>query len=595
MTAQFPSTRTSRLNSRQISLVVAILLIAIGIWGGEKWAHSSAKSIADGEASQLARSNGSLFESELQKFRLLPTVLTEYPDVVSLLRQPEGNAGPLNRKLELLANRTGAAAIYVIQPDGLTFAASNYRQKTSFVGQNYGFRPYFTEAMARGSSELFALGTVSGRPGLFIASRVGSTGTPLGIIVVKIEFDRLQRSWAAQKGITFITDRHDVVIVSSRPDWQFRMLRPLRPAEVAEIQQARQFNNMLLRSLPVSFSGKAGTFAGKAYRREAINLSLRGSRLTALVPLDSALQGTRARVRLILLAITIGFAGIVIWFVRQSERLSLQRTAQLELETKVHERTADLREVNDLLVREGAKRQRSEERYRRSREELAQANRLATLGQVAAGVAHEINQPVAAIRTFSENAIAYIARRQADVAATNLGQIVGLTDRIAQITSELRSFSRRQTPNVAPIRLDDAFDAALMLVHHRITASGTEIVWCREAAARTVKADRIRLEQVFVNVVQNALDALTSCKNPKIEIRIAADVERVVIEFVDNGGGVPAAVRQKLFTPFATGRADGLGLGLAIARDILREFGGDLELASTGPRGSIFRAILVRA
>jgi two-component system C4-dicarboxylate transport sensor histidine kinase DctB len=271
------------------------------------------------------------------------------------------------------------------------------------------------------------------------------------------------------------------------------------------------------------------------------------------------------------------------------------QTARRELEAKVVERTAELSEVNAQLIQEGQKRQRSEERYRRSREELAQANRLATLGQIAAGVAHEINQPVAAIRTFSENAAAFIGRGMADKAADNLGQVVKLTDRIAQITGELRTFARRKTPNIGPVRLDEAIEAALLLVHHRVAGTGTEVVWNSAEADRCVAADRVRLEQVIVNLVQNALDAAVEGRDGRLEIRIEQQEDRVALSFADNGGGVPAAVRGKLFTPFTTGREDGLGLGLAIARDILREFGGDLVLDSSDRRGSVFIATLLPA
>ena len=577
--------------SRLALIAVGLFALVLAGWASEQWAHASARAIADADARQLARSNASLFDSELQKFRLLPAVLTEYPNVSELLRAPNSDPGLLNRRLEVLAARTGAAVIYVIAPDGRTLAASNYRLPTSFVGQNYGFRPYFTDALAKGTSELFAQGTVSGRPGLYIARRIGPAGAPLGVIVAKIEFDRLERAWRAQQGVTFVADRHQVIIVSSRPDWQFDRLRDLRPDEVAEIGRTRQFSGLPLAPVPIAIEGKDARFDGAKHRMASVPVSLEGAQLTAISSLEPALQGTRARARLVLLGLAALVAGIAIWLVRQSERLALQRAAQRELEAKVEERTAALRDANAQLVREGAKRQRSEERYRRSREELAQANRLATLGQVAAGVAHEINQPVAAIRTFSENAAAFIERGQVERAEANLSQVVGLTERIAQITGELRTFARRKTHKIGPVPLDQALEGALLLVHHRVTSEGAEVVWDAAGAGREVAADRVRLEQVFVNLIQNAIDAGAT----RIEIRISEDGEKVAVDFADNGGGVAADVRRRLFTPFATGREDGLGLGLAIARDILREFGGDLELAETGPTGSVFRATLVPA
>ena len=581
-------------DSRVIVGIAAFLVLALGAWGSERWAHGSANEVADAQAFQLARSNALLFDSELQKFRLLPAVLAEYPDVSALLRSPMSDPLALNRRLEVLADRTGAV-IYVIAADGRTLAASNHRLSTSFVGQNYGFRPYFTDALARGTSELFALGTVSGRPGLFIARRIGQAREPLGVVVAKIEFDRLESSWRAQAGTTFVSDAHDVVIVSSRPEWRFHRLRALRPAEKAEIARTRQFDDLPLAPLPVGFSGREVRFGGDVFRRADTTVALAGAELTAFVPLEPALAGARARARSAMLGIVIVFGGILLWLMRQRERLQMQHAAQRELEIKVLERTAELRDVNARLVTEGVKRQRSEERYRRSREELAQANRLATLGQVAAGVAHEINQPVAAIRTFSENAVAFLGRGMADKVGDNLANVVELTERIAQITGELRNFARRKTPTVGPVLLDEAIDAALLLVHHRIAESKARVSWNAAAAHLTVTADRVRLEQVFVNLIQNALDAIGNRADGRLDIGIDPHGALVAVSFADNGGGVPAAVRRKLFTPFATGREDGLGLGLAIARDILREFGGNLSLTSTGARGTVFTAMLVPA
>ncbi len=536
-------------------------LLAAGLWASEHWAARSATRAADAQARELARSNAFLFDSELEKFRLVPTLLSEYPDVSALLRSAAGDPLALNQRLEVLARRTGASAIYVIDARGRTVAASNYALPTSFVGQSYGFRPYFTEALATGA---FA-------------------------------FDRMEAAWGAQAGTTFVTDVHDVVIISSRPAWRFNRLRALRRTEQAEIARTRQFDDLPLRPLPVAFSGKAATSDGVAYRRADAGVALAGAKLVALAPLEPALAAARARARVVLLILAILLGGSAIWLWRQRERARMQHAAQRDLETKVQERTAELRQVNARLLTEGARRQQADERFRRSREELAQANRLATLGQVAAGVAHEINQPVAAIRAYSENAEKFLAAGAAVKVAGNLGQIVDLTQRISQITAELRSFSRRKTPDVGPVQLGDAIEGALLLVHHRITETQTRVLWDAADAERSVRGDRVRLEQVFVNLIQNALDASDTRPGGVLTIGIEPAADSVAVSFADDGTGVPAALRGRLFTPFATAREDGLGLGLAIARDILREFGGDLSLWSTGPTGSVFVARLIPA
>lgn len=559
-------------------MLVAFALIAAALfWGGERWAQITAGKAASADASQLAASNTLLFNSELQKFRLLPVTLAEYPDVSNLLSTGT-ESGAVNDRLERLAAKTSAAAIYVIRSDGVTVAASNYRKPTSFVGQNYAFRPYFRDALHHGTAELFALGTVSGRPGLYLARRLGTADRPLGVIVVKIEFDALEREWAKQAGVTMLADGHDIVIISGRPEWQFRTLRDIRADERREIDASRLFEGSKLEILPFDVSRSEPSIGGVKYRSVKHSVALKDGTLVALMPMTRAVASARAQARIVVVSVLFVLLGLLAWQFRQFERAATQQAVQRELEHQVTERTAELVEANRQLTIESTERANSEQRYRRSREELAQANRLGTLGQITAGVAHEINQPVAAIRTFAENAVTLLSRMKGDKASENLKQIIALTDRVSAITGELRNFSRRKTPPVASTSLSEAIDAALLLVRHRITGSKTVVKWDRRAAGLAVRADRVRLEQVFVNLVQNSLDALDGSAHGQISIGFRNEVDSVIVYFSDNGPGFPNTLKPKVFTPFSTGKEDGLGLGLAIVRDIVREFGGDINL-----------------
>ena len=559
--------------------IAALVMIAgLLFWSGEKWAESAARNTASSDARQLAVSNAALFDSELQKFRLLPVALAEYPDVASMLKTGGGNSLQVNDRLERLAAKTNAAVIYVIGPDGKTLAASNYRSPASFVGKNYAFRPYFRNAMAKGDAELFALGTVSLRPGLYLARRISEGRTPLGVIVVKIEFDTLTREWSRQTGASMVTDSHGIVIISGRPDWQFRTLRTLSPAERAGIAEVRQYEGASLQRLPFDANTADALINGEPHRAIRMPVKLPGAHLFTFMPTQRAIEGSRAQARIVVVVILFAIMALLTWQYRQWERAAMQQQVQRELEGKVTERTADLKLANEQLVIESTERAHSEQKYRRSREELAQANRLGTLGQVTAGVAHEINQPVAAIRAFAENALAFLDRSRTEKADENLRHIVSLTERIATITGDLRGFARRKTPAVGPTNLADAIEAALLLVKHRLVAENATVKWDQKAAAVLIRADRIRLEQVFVNLFQNSLDAFAGGQKGRIEIIFNPEDEHVVVVVADNGPGFPAKLKPRLFTPFSTGKEDGLGLGLAIVRDIVREFGGEIRL-----------------
>jgi two-component system C4-dicarboxylate transport sensor histidine kinase DctB len=218
---------------------------------------------------------------------------------------------------------------------------------------------------------------------------------------------------------------------------------------------------------------------------------------------------------------------------------------------------------------------------------------LSAIGQIIAGVIHEINQPVAAIRAFADNASSFLERKQPEKAKQNLGTIADLTTRIGAITAELRAFARRSTPAIGFLRIGDVIDGALLLLGDRIRAGGVTIDR-RGDEELSVRADRVRLEQILINLIQNALDALEGTANPVVRIE-AKEGPPITIVVADNGPGIDPAVADDLFTPFVTAREDGLGLGLGIARDIAREFGGELETAKSPLGGAAFRLRLERA
>jgi len=519
----------------------AVLLALIAILAF-RVAQQQAVSATDRAAAQLARDNAGLFASELQKFRLLPLVLAEYPDVRAMLETRDtAVAERINARLELLAQRTDAAAIYVLTAQGRAIAASNYRLPASFVGQDYGFRPYFQGAVRDGGAELF------GRE-------------------------------QAGKGLS-VEFAHEIT-----------------GDDRAAIRATRQYGSLPLDPLPLTIDGADARMGGETpgSRLATTQIPLAGAQMRVLYPLDPAMRSANANARLVSLGALIVIAGALLLLWRARERRLIQIAAQRALEGQVAERTAELRETNAQLVAESSERALADQRYRAAREELAQANRLGSLGQITAGVAHEINQPVAAIRSFAENAQGFLARGDSGRADENLGRIVDLTQRIGTITAELRNFARRRTPETGAVDVDAVIESTLLLIGDRVRAQGVVLERTGPAGLH-VTADRVRLEQILINLIQNALDALAGQKAPVIRIVTARTDARIMIEVADNGLGVAPELAGELFMPFVTGRAEGLGLGLPIARNIAREFGGELSLVPSPLGGAAFRIELPEA
>jgi len=588
-----PASGRQRLLLASIAGALALLIAALGL---AQWAAGHARSETDAEARQNGRAHLSLLESELQKFRLLPRVLTEFPDVrAALADRSTAASARLNRELEQLAGRTDAAVIYVMDAGGTTIAASNWRVPTSFVGQNYRFRPYYQGAMQAGEAELFALGTVSGSAGLYLARKVVAGRRTLGVIVVKVEFDRLEKKWADSSAATLVTDDAGIVIMASDPAWQFRSLAPLSPAKRDELRRSLRYGERSLTPLPIHRNdGNLAIQNGSRetiYRQASERVSLPGTTLHLLQPLQPKRDSANATARVIFLILLILVGAAIVTLLRIVDRQTIRHAAHLALEREVAARTHDLSNANAELKQASQRQAETDRRYRAAREDLAQASRLGSIGQITAGVAHEINQPLAAIRTFAENSLRYLERGDADKARGNLGTIVDLTARVGAITNELRNFARRRPRPLGPVGLQSAIDGTLLLIGDRLRAQGIALDIALERPEATVRADRVRLEQIFVNLLQNAADALHGVTDPRISIRAHGD-DPTVIDICDNGPGVPADLVPQLFTPFATGRPDGLGLGLAIVSNIVDDFGGSVSLIASPLGGAGFRLAL---
>ncbi|MBB5709268.1 sensor histidine kinase [Sphingomonas xinjiangensis] len=511
-----------------------------------------------------ARLRAALLDSELARFRLLPLTLADDRDVIAAVNGVPAAREALDRKLELLAGVTRAAAIYVIAPDGTAVSASNWRSPESFKGMDYRFRPYFQEAKARGEASQYALGTVSHRPGLYLARR--SAGQ--GVIVVKLEFDRIEQEWARAGGITFVRNPLGVVLVTSRPDWRFAASQRLTPATAARFRRETRVPIDALRPLPIRRGARDVRVldgGGRFVARE-VAVAQSGWQLTLMQPVNAAVR-TAQRAAALSAALAAVMLSVLGWTLTQRVTLARRRTA--ELEDAVAQRTADLR-------REMDERAESEARAAELRDALRQANRLASLGQITASVAHETAQPVAAIRTYAQTSGTLLDRGALEDVRANLGTIARLADRIGSVTAHLRGFSRRQSGEVRPVLVSDVVDGALLILKEQLRSAAIDLPAIPPALA--VLGGKVRLEQVLVNLIQNALEAMAGMPERRITLALSHDATHVRLTVADGGPGVADDVVGRLFTPFVTSRDKGLGLGLVISQDIMVELGGWLKL-----------------
>ncbi|MBP7000172.1 ATP-binding protein [Amaricoccus sp.] len=592
---------------RAMAVLLLTLALALAVAGAGRLARQrAAADLADRAGGALPLAAAAL-TGVIDTQRLIPVILARDPEVIALLAAPDAAAeARLDAKLADIAAEAGSSVIYLVDADGLAIAASNAGLPDSFVGSDYAFRSYFRDAMAAGTAQQYALGSVSRRPGLYLSRRVDAARGPLGVIVVKVELDTLEARWRDSGYVVFVTDPAGVVLATSEPGWRFGALAPL--ADPAAARAALQLDPATpFPPVPVAPAGAGlariergglpGLYAGAA---APLGAAAPGWTISLYAPAGATLAAAAraAHVTVLLAGLLLAAAGY--WLARRrrwaAARQAALRAMNAELERRVAERTEALGLSNAALAAEMAEREAAETRARRLRDELAQANRLSILGQVAAGVAHEINQPVAAIRAYAETGAQLLDAGDAAEARENLGAIARVTDRIGAITSTLRGFSRRAVGEIGPVPAEAAIDGALALLAGRIRDAGAAIDRGPRADGVEVVAGRIRLEQILVNLLQNALDAVRGQPDPAIRIRLAPGPERVTITVEDSGPGVPEDVRAQLFLPFTTTKETGLGLGLVISADLAREFGGELRLEPAAPgRGAAFTLELPRA
>lgn len=580
-----------------------LLVAAIAILGAGELARRDAEAAAGRQAGTAATLHGAVLKSELERQQAVTYVLAVDPDVAALLAAPSpAGRDQLNRKFETLADEVRAAVIYVLDLDGLTLAASNWNEPASFVGTDYGFRPYFLGAMRDGEAAFFALGTVSGRPGLYLARRVERPdGRPLGVVVSKLEFDAMESAWRRSREPTYVTDADGVVLITTTPGWRFRATRPLSAAQRRRLAE-QQTAGAPLADLPfapppaglirMSRDVEPGHYAHATDRSMGLDWTLH-----LLWPAEQMLTRAVLAARVLAglsVALLAGLTGVLLRRRQRARaRAADEEAARAELERQVALRTGELSAANRRLRHEMDERRRLEKTRQDLQDELIQANKLATLGQIAAGVAHEINQPLAAIRTHADSAGLYLERDDAASAGRSLDAIAAMTERVGMITDELRAFSRKTRSELVAVHVEEAISGALLLVSARLRERGIALERGAVDYGLRVRAERNRLEQVILNLLQNAVEALEGVEAPAIRLTVEAQGRKALIRVADNGPGLSAAVRDRLFTPFTTDKPAGMGLGLVISRDIIAGFGGELSHEAT-PAGAAFRILLTR-
>ncbi|VAW18127.1 FIG00740943: hypothetical protein [hydrothermal vent metagenome] len=570
--------RTKKGGKRRLGWAIAFFVMAIAAAAALFFV---ALSYFQNAEYQRAENRASLYRSTLVgalgRSEYLPFILSQDPYVIAGA-QGKDLLG-LNRRLAEFAARANLDAIYLMDKTGLTIAASNYDAPVTFIGQNYGFRPYFKDAMAGKRGEFFGIGATTLQPGYFIAEMVrGARGEALGVIAIKLNLTDLTKAWAAGGEVVFVSNSDGVVVLSSNKDWRYKTLAPISAARRAEIAKERQFASEPLTTLGWKVAGnQRARLNGRDYIYAVTPVLRPGWELHFLS--DESRVRERAWFTVIAAAILASLPLMVALFFR-AERI------RAALDASQADRR-QLRSANKKLAREIEERRAAERRLEKAQEELARSSKLAALGQLSASVTHELGQPISAMRN-------YLAAAEYDTnkkeRATTLKRLSEIVIRMVSITNQLRFFASPGDSGLTRIDLRKVWQGALVLIEPDIKVAKIRLDAQLWHSPVMIRGNRLRLEQVLVNLLRNAIAAMIGEKERTLGVNIGVVNGRAVISVSDSGHGLGERSIEQLKEPFHTTRAsgDGMGLGLAISAAIVKEHGGVLQAQNNKEGGAVF-------
>ncbi|HEY0212163.1 MAG TPA: ATP-binding protein [Paenirhodobacter sp.] len=515
---------------------------------------------------RLALYSGNVI-SELQRTSVVPLLLARDPVLTSALDTKDYSKA--SAALISAREDVAAASIRLLDVEGRVVGATN----RNLIGTSYEAEPFFVEAM-RSRETIFTAGTRQGVGTEFDYSRaLLSDGRVVGVIVVEAELSKFERSWSGISDAVAVTDSEGRIILATEPKW--------RGLTTAEALEARSAPNAIERALQATADWANeppdAYLQGQAVMRTETRIPFRGWRMIAFTSYESV----REKVNAVLAMEIMGFAILLAaGFYLISRRARVQTLAY-------RRESAELRALNTRLSREIAEREKVQKDLAVAEQTLAQSSKLAALGEMSAAVSHELNQPLAAMKTYLAGARLLLQRTRIEEALSSFQRIDDLIERMGAITRQLKSYARKGGEAFEPVDLKAAISSALAMMEPQLKVRTVQITRVLPRGPVMVMADRIRLEQVVINLLRNALDATKAHKAPEIELILAA-WETAVLSVRDNGLGITDL--DKLFEPFWTTKkpGEGTGLGLAISSSIVSDFGGRLTAHNAEGGGAVF-------
>ncbi|SEM74695.1 two-component system, NtrC family, C4-dicarboxylate transport sensor histidine kinase DctB [Pseudorhodobacter antarcticus] len=562
------------------TLIAAITLALCAALLAYTLTHRSSMAALNTQLDQTLILTARAVETEVARFGALPAIAAQDARILAALAHIDDptTIDAANQYLATTGALSGASLLFLMDDTGTTLATSNFQTDMNLMGRNFSFRPYFQAAMQGQTGRYYAIGAITGDPGYFLSTPLTADGAR-GVLVVKVDLRPLQDTWTSAGLATAIIDQDGVAFLSGAPEWLYRPTKALSPGALARIHDARTYDGVDLRSPDPILTAPNRAMLG-AGPMQIRTKPLTDDGWTLLAGAPNAPVTTTASLSAIgaaLLAFLATGLAKIAHQRRQLVALRLRQNALLEI--RVTERT------HDLALEVQARRQ-TEADLRAATDGLIHAEKMAALGRMSAAIVHEISQPLAAMEATLAAAEIALPPGQTKT-QTRIDTARGLVRRMQRTTKHLKSFSRKEQGTLTLVNLTQAIENAIDLTAPRARTAGVTPKFTPPNPPLYVRAGAIRIEQVLVNLLLNALDAVQGMHAPQITLTTTAGPDLTTLTVTDTGAGISAADLPRVTEPFFSTKISGenLGLGLSISQAIVQEFGGQIALNST-PAGT---------
>lgn len=565
-------------------LLFAVLAAGL-VWESTRLAYNDAldELIETGEE-RLTLIDGTLVAA-LNQYAYLPYILAENREIRCLLGK-EDLTEYVNRYLEALSVEAGCEALFIMDKEGNTIAVSNWNEPQTYFGENYGFRPYFLSAKAGKKGWHYGVGATTGVPGYFMSRPVFKADQFIGAVIVKVDLAPLQEDWKKGGETVLVSDANGITFLSSRNDLRYHTMTPLTDTQLKAIQVSRLYGDQSLDLLGIENKKELnkGQTIVRLNRIQYLMLSRalpeQNWQLHYLMPLAQVQEWRQA----------VGFIGGILALLLLALAMYLRERKQKQISRRKAKEAGAMREINLRLQDEINERTRTEKALRDAQEELVQTGKLAALGHMAAGIVHELNQPISAIRTHAASAQLLLDRKQFDKVKNTFAAIARMTEHMSSITTQLKTFAHQSPTGPKQALLQECMDEALIMTAPLISEHNISLIKSIPDRPVQLAGDRVRIRQVLVNLIRNAVDAMHDSSLRKLEITVEPEEKEVEISVSDSGVGISEQALNELFTPFFTTKevGEGLGLGLSISYRIISDLGGSVRAWNLPGGGACF-------